>query len=98
MERKRFSLELSEGLLKKIDQFKREWGLRSRGAIVERLLEGLLTTEESEDLYADDIYSEDIVGQEKGSEKSKYIHFYFLFTLLYFTLLYFTLLYFYFIF
>ena len=73
MERKRFSLELSEGLLKKIDQFKREWGLRSRGAIVERLLEGLLTTEESEDLYADDIYSEDIVGQEKGSEKSKYI-------------------------
>ena len=44
MERKRFSLELSEGLLKKIDQFKREWGLRSRGAIVERLLEGLLTT------------------------------------------------------
>ena len=38
MERKRFSLELSEGLLNKIDQFKREWGLRSRGAIVERLL------------------------------------------------------------
>ena len=48
MERKRFSLELSEGLLNKIDQFKREWGLRSRGAIVERLLKELLINGESE--------------------------------------------------
>ena len=71
MERKRFSLELSEGLLNKIDQFKREWGLRSRGAIVERLLQELLTTEETDDLYGEDIYSEDIVGQENNSEKSK---------------------------
>ena len=71
MERKRFSLELSEGLLNKIDQFKREWGLRSRGAIVERLLQELLTTEETDDLYSEDIYSEDIVGQENNSKKSK---------------------------
>ena len=48
MERKRFSLELSEGLLNKIDQFKREWGLRNRGAIVERLLKELLINGESE--------------------------------------------------
>ena len=48
MERKRFSLELSEGLLNKIDQFKREWGLRSRGAIVERLLQELLINGECE--------------------------------------------------
>ncbi len=48
MERKRFSLEISEGLLQKIDQFKREWGLRSRGAIVERLLQELLPNEDDE--------------------------------------------------
>ena len=48
MERKRISLELSEGLLNKIDQFKREWGLRNRGAIVERLLQELLINGESE--------------------------------------------------
>ena len=57
MDRKRFSLELSEGLLNKIDEFKREWGLRSRGPIVERLLQELLSTEGNEDLYSEDIYS-----------------------------------------
>ena len=57
MEVKRVSLELSEGLLNTIDQFKREWGLRSRGAIVERLLQELLTTEETEDLF-DEFHSE----------------------------------------
>ena len=61
MEVKRISLELSEGLLNTIDQFKREWGLRSRGAIVERLLQELLTTDESEDLF----------GEEFPSEQSK---------------------------
>jgi len=58
MEVKRISLELSEGLLNTIDQFKREWGLRSRGAIVERLLQELLTTEETEDLFGDEFHSE----------------------------------------
>jgi hypothetical protein len=58
MDRKRFSLELSEGLLNTIDQFKREWGLRSRGAIVERLLQELLTTEESEDPFGEEFHSE----------------------------------------
>ena len=58
MEVKRISLELSEGLLNTIDQFKREWGLRSRGAIVERLLQELLTTDESEDLFGEDFQSD----------------------------------------
>ena len=58
MEVKRISLELSEGLLNTIDQFKREWGLRSRGAIVERLLQELLPTEETEDLFGDEFQSE----------------------------------------
>ena len=58
MEAKRISLELSEGLLNTIDQLKREWGLRSRGAIVERLLQELLTTEESEDIFGEEFSSE----------------------------------------
>ena len=64
MDRKRFSLELSEALLSKIDQFKREWGLRSRGAIVERLLLELLPTEDSEDLFSEDIYGEDFYSKD----------------------------------
>ena len=72
MDRKRFSLELSEGLLNKIDQFKREWGLRSRGAIVERLLQELLTTEETEDLYSEDIYCEDTLADEQYNRKNTY--------------------------
>ena len=71
MERKRFSLELSEGLLNKIDQFKREWGLRSRGAIVERLLQELLTTEESDDLFAEEIYAQEYVEEQNNHEQIK---------------------------
>jgi hypothetical protein len=70
MDRKRFSLELSEGLLNKIDQFKREWGLRSRGAIVERLLQELLATEDNEEIYSEEIYSEDSVTEQNGSSEA----------------------------
>lgn len=45
MERKRFSLGLSSELIDKIDALKSEWGLRSRGAIVERLLQELFGAE-----------------------------------------------------
>jgi hypothetical protein len=63
MERKRFSLEVSEGLLKQIDQFKREWGLRSRGAIVERLLQELLNTDE---------HGDTIENESDTSERQQY--------------------------
>ncbi len=66
MDRKRFSLELSEGLLNKIDEFKREWGLRSRGPIVERLLQELLSTEDSEDIYSEELPSEDIYSEDSN--------------------------------
>ena len=38
----RVSLELSREIIEEIDKFKAEWGVRSRGAIVERLLQELL--------------------------------------------------------
>ena len=38
----RVSLELSREIIESIDKFKAEWGVRSRGAIVERLLQELL--------------------------------------------------------
>ena len=40
--RARFSLELSRDVIEAIDKLRVEWGLRSRGAIVERLLQELL--------------------------------------------------------
>ena len=70
MDRKRFSLELSEGLLNKIDQFKREWGLRSRGAIVERLLQELLAIEDNEELFREEIYSEEIYSEDCVTEQN----------------------------
>ena len=44
--RRRFSLELPVELLEKIDGLKAEWGLRSRGDIVERLLQELFPSGE----------------------------------------------------
>ena len=70
MASKRFSLELSQGLLNKIDEFKREWGLRSRGAIVERLLQELLITEDNEDLFNHDFDEEVNNGKSRRHEQS----------------------------
>jgi hypothetical protein len=47
--RRRISLELSEELLTWLDGFKAEWGLRSRGDILERLLEQLVPGQPDED-------------------------------------------------
>jgi len=71
MGRKRFSLELSEVLLNKIDQFKREWGLRSRGAIVERLLQELLSTEENEEFLSEEFDCEEIPGLQLSGEQNR---------------------------
>ena len=42
------TLELSRDIIEAIDNFRTEWGLRSRGAIVERLLQELLLENEPE--------------------------------------------------
>ena len=49
MGRKRFSLELQSELIEKIDLLKSEWGVRSRGAALERLLQELFEAEQGED-------------------------------------------------
>ena len=46
--RARVTLELSRDIIEAIDKFRTEWGLRSRGAIVERLLQELLLENEVE--------------------------------------------------
>jgi metal-responsive CopG/Arc/MetJ family transcriptional regulator len=46
--RARVTLELSRDIIEAIDKFRTEWGLRSRGSIVERLLQELLLENESE--------------------------------------------------
>jgi hypothetical protein len=48
-QRRRFSLELPVELLARIDALKAEWGLRSRGDIVDRLLQELLTDQNTSD-------------------------------------------------
>ncbi len=47
--RRRISLELSQELLDWIDGFKAEWGLRSRGDILERLLEPFVQGDSAEE-------------------------------------------------
>jgi hypothetical protein len=47
--RRRFTLELSVARIEHIDALKREWGLRNRGAVLERLLDTIFATEEDED-------------------------------------------------
>lgn len=49
-QRRRFSLELPVALLEKIDGLKAEWGLRSRGDIVERLLQELFPSSDDADV------------------------------------------------
>ena len=39
-------MQLSRSLLNKIDAFAEEWGIKSRGAIIERLLHELLSDDE----------------------------------------------------
>lgn len=49
MGRKRLSLELQSELIEKIDLLKSEWGLRSRGAALERLLQELFGADQLDD-------------------------------------------------
>ena len=43
---RRISIDLPNKLIEKFDQLKKEWGLRARGAVLERLLEIVLSDEE----------------------------------------------------
>ena len=42
----RVEMQLPRSLLNKIDAFAKEWGMKSRGAIIERLLQELLSGDE----------------------------------------------------
>ena len=44
----RVSIELSRDIIEALDKIRAEWGVRSRGAIVERLLQELLLANEEE--------------------------------------------------
>jgi hypothetical protein len=47
-DRRRLTLELSHTRIEHLDALKREWGLRSRGDVLERLLDGLFPSIEAE--------------------------------------------------
>lgn len=55
-ERIRLTIEFSRSLLEKIDELRRSWGFRSRGATVERLLQ---------ELFAEDITTEAAKGDNQ---------------------------------
>lgn len=52
--RRRLTLELSHGRIAHLDALRREWGLRSRGDVLERLLEDLFPPDGSEDGPSDE--------------------------------------------
>ncbi len=47
--RRRFTLELSVARIEHIDALKREWGLRNRGAVLERLLDTIFATDDEDE-------------------------------------------------
>ena len=49
---RRISVDLPDELIARFDKLKKEWGHRSRGAVLKRLLEELLT-DEDEDVDSD---------------------------------------------
>lgn len=53
----RLSLNFSRTLLLKIDHIRQEWGLKSRSAVIERLLE--------------ELFSEDLIEESSDSEGQK---------------------------
>jgi len=46
--RARVSLEISREIIEALDKLRAEWGLRSRGAIAERILQEVLLANEEE--------------------------------------------------
>ena len=46
---RRISVDLPNQLIDRFDQLKREWGLKKRGLVLERLLEYVLTDEQELD-------------------------------------------------
>ena len=42
----RVEMQMPRSLVEKIDRFRAEWGIKSRGAIIERLLQELLSDDE----------------------------------------------------
>jgi hypothetical protein len=62
------NLRLSAELVERIDQLKGEFGLRSRGAIVERLLSHLFTDPDLDG--EDDLISESLIAEEPSSDLS----------------------------
>lgn len=61
--KRRFSLELTLKRLSQIDHLKKEWGLRNRGDVLERLLETLFAAEPA----AAEAIQLDILGAAEGS-------------------------------
>ena len=65
---KRISAKLPIPLVNGLDELKKEWGLRARGAVLERLLEELFSYEKKDDITRED-YSE--ISKDKISTLSQ---------------------------
>jgi hypothetical protein len=70
--RRRFSLELPVALLEKIDGLKAELGLRSRGDLVERLLQDLFPSDNDPSDGTDTITSEDVQSETIASSPATF--------------------------
>ena len=73
--RRRFTLELSVARIDHIDALKREWGLRNRGAVLERLLDTIFAPDEEDEGDADESSEDPMAsalavagGQERSTQ------------------------------
>ena len=64
---KRISIDLPEHLISRFDQLRKEWGLRSRGPVIEKLLTELL---QEDDLTPKNQQQEIDFSQDKNNDKN----------------------------
>ena len=64
---KRISIDLPEGLISRFDQLRKEWGFRSRGPVIEKLLTELL---QEEDLIPKNQQQEIDFSEDKNNDKN----------------------------
>ncbi len=56
---RRISADLPDELISRLDELKKEWGIRSRGGVLKRLLEEVLSDDLNNYNYSNDIYTND---------------------------------------
>ena len=67
---RRITASLPQELVDGVDELKMEWGLRSRGAVLERLLEELFNENQNKESIDDGLYKNNQTSTDEGSNSN----------------------------